>query len=246
MSNFGSNVIAKTAAGLLLGLAILSCPILILGCQPEPEQPSAAQEVSSVADSVEPATADSKGFGYTAEGLLFAGSPDAPLTVYEVFNANCPGCAKHHSGTLPQLMAEYVETGRLRYVMVDLPLSRDWGEEAHFAAHCVGLQLGPEAQWRYWQDFYDGLARWLRVGTAFTDEIALAAGATEAALHSCMRDKAPDKVFALQAFAEERLLSARWSTPFFRLEDGQGRRLDTLNGSPSLDAWRQELDRYLQ
>ena len=184
-------------------------------------------------------------FGYTSEGFLFAGAVDAPVTVYEVFNANCPGCAKHHATTLPHLVAQYGDTGLVKFVLVDLPLSPDWGEDAHFTAYCIGQQKGAAAQWTFWRKFYDHLGRWYQEGPIFTTELARNAGANLAELEDCLNSDARDSVFALQAYAEENLLPERWSTPFFRLEDRLGRRLNTLTGSPPLTGWQKELDRSL-
>lgn len=52
-------------------------------------------------------------------------------------------------------------------------------------------------------------------------------------------------MYALQAIAETELLPDRWATPAFRIEDSRGRWLNSLSGSPSLEAWFQELDRHL-
>lgn len=184
-------------------------------------------------------------FGYTPEGFLFAGAADAPVTVYEVFNANCPGCALHHTETLAKLVAEYGDSGEVKFVLVDLPLSRDWGEDAHFTAYCIGEQGSAKEQWNYWVGFYHNLERWYREGPTFTTELAREAGVNLAVLEDCLNNEARAQVYAMQAYAEEHILTARWSTPFFRLEDKRGRRLNTLTGSPPLAGWQRELDRYL-
>ncbi len=220
--------------GLLLGLTAAACGAV----------PPAATTPEAAAPAVLPVVA-AQSFGYTPEGFLFAGAANAPVTVYEVFNANCPGCAQHHTQTLSRLIAQYGDTGQVRFVLVDLPLSQDWGEGAHFTAFCLGQQKGAEAQWKFWQDFYGHLERWYRQGPVFTTELARNAGADLATLEDCLNAEARARVFAMQAYAEANLLPARWSTPFFRLEDARGHRLDTLTGSPPLAGWQKELDRYL-
>ncbi len=228
-------------SALLCAFGGLLLVLIAAACTPTPL-------VNTIPDSMEGdvlprIAADS--FGYTVEGFLFAGAPDASVTVYEVFNANCPGCAQHHTRTLASLMTQYGDTGQARFVLVDLPLSQDWGEEAHFTAFCIGQQKGAEAQWTFWKDFYGHLERWYRQGSIFTTELARNAGVNLATLEDCLYSDAPERVFAMQTYAEENLLPARWSTPFFRLEDTRGRRLNTFQGSPPMAAWQQELDRYL-
>ncbi len=232
--NFGGEAPLRTFLGLLLGLLAAACTAV--------SPPDTALE--AVENEVRPRVA-ANSFGYTAEGFLFAGAPDAPVTVYEVFNANCPGCAQHHTQTLSSLVTQYGDTGQVRFVLVDLPLSREWGEAAHFTAFCIGRQQGAEAQWTFWQDFYSQLERWYRQGPVFTTELARRAGANLAILEDCLHSEAREPVFAMQTYAEANLLPARWSTPFFRLEDEKGRRLDTLTGSPPLAGWQKELARYL-
>ena len=228
------NVLICTFLGLLLALMVVACSSV----------PQAEMALESVESEVLPIVA-ADSFGYTSEGFLFAGASDAPVTVYEVFNANCPGCAQHHTQTLSSLVAQYGDTGQVRFVLVDLPLSQDWGEGAHFTAYCIGQQKGAEAQWTFWHDFYGHLERWYRQGPVFTTELARNAGADLAILEDCLNSEARERVFAMQAYAEANLLPARWSTPFFRLEDARGHRLDTLTGSPPMTGWQQELDRYL-
>ncbi|KGQ21404.1 DsbA family protein [Thermus filiformis] len=57
-----------------------------------------------------------------AQGARLAlGRPDAPVTVVDFSNYLCPHCRDHSEKVLPRLMAEYVETGKVRYVFRDFP-----------------------------------------------------------------------------------------------------------------------------
>ena len=51
-----------------------------------------------------------------------AGPADAPMVVQEFFSLTCGHCAAFHTGTWPQVKAELVETGRIRFVWNDFPL----------------------------------------------------------------------------------------------------------------------------
>ena len=70
------------------------------------------------------------------------GDPEAPLTLVEFSDYQCPYCARFAYTTLPALKAEYIDTGKLRYVFRDLPLDRTHPEarQAAEAAHCAGEQ----------------------------------------------------------------------------------------------------------
>ena len=50
------------------------------------------------------------------------GAKDAKLTLIEFTDYQCPFCARYVRDTYPQIDKEYVQTGKLRYVLLDLPL----------------------------------------------------------------------------------------------------------------------------
>ncbi|MEZ4412284.1 MAG: thioredoxin domain-containing protein [Gemmatimonadales bacterium] len=50
------------------------------------------------------------------------GSPTAPVTVYEMSDFQCPYCAQFALTIFPTLEAEYVETGKVRWIFVNFPL----------------------------------------------------------------------------------------------------------------------------
>src|SRR2546428_6760480 len=50
------------------------------------------------------------------------GRPDAPVTVYEMSDFQCPFCRSFALTTLPILEREYVQTGKVRLVYINPPL----------------------------------------------------------------------------------------------------------------------------
>ncbi len=50
------------------------------------------------------------------------GNPDAPITIIEFSDFQCPFCAKFHVDTLPQLKEEYISTGKVNFVYRDFPI----------------------------------------------------------------------------------------------------------------------------
>ncbi len=55
----------------------------------------------------------------SAEHDPYIGNPSAPLTLYYWRDFQCPFCSKFDTQTLPSLVAEYVNTGKLRIVFKD-------------------------------------------------------------------------------------------------------------------------------
>jgi protein-disulfide isomerase len=52
------------------------------------------------------------------------GSPDAKVTVQEFFSLTCSHCAAFSRSTFPQVKAELIDTGKVRFVYNDFPLDQ--------------------------------------------------------------------------------------------------------------------------
>ena len=51
------------------------------------------------------------------------GNKDAPITVIEYASLSCSHCADFHNNTLPQLIKDYVDTGKIKIIIRDFPLN---------------------------------------------------------------------------------------------------------------------------
>lgn len=73
---------------------------------------------------------------------LVLGNPDAPVTIVEFTDYQCPFCARHALETLPQIKANFVDTGLVRYVIMDFPIVNNHPQatKAAEAARCAGDQ----------------------------------------------------------------------------------------------------------
>jgi len=75
----------------------------------------------------------------------FIGKADAPVTLVEFTDYECPYCNRFTKTTFGQLKAAYVDTGKLRIVVKDSPLMMHANaRKAAQAAHCAGEQ---DAYW---------------------------------------------------------------------------------------------------
>jgi protein-disulfide isomerase len=70
------------------------------------------------------------------------GSADAPLTLVEFSDYECPLCHAFHVETFGQLKKKYIDTGKVRFVSRDQPLPEyhPRAMEAAHAARCAGDQ----------------------------------------------------------------------------------------------------------
>ncbi|MEN8204978.1 MAG: thioredoxin domain-containing protein [Pseudomonadota bacterium] len=75
------------------------------------------------------------------EGRPTMGSADAPVTVVEFADYQCPFCLRFSKTTFPHLKKNYIDTGKVRWVALNLPLA--FHKDARKAAQgalCAGDQ----------------------------------------------------------------------------------------------------------
>jgi protein-disulfide isomerase len=69
------------------------------------------------------------------------GRPDAPLTMVEFTDIQCPFCRQYVTTTFPELKRNWIDTGKLRYISRDFPLDfHPQAMNAARAARCSGEQ----------------------------------------------------------------------------------------------------------
>jgi len=75
------------------------------------------------------------------KGKHVMGAEDAPVTVVEFADYQCPFCLRFTKTTFPLLKQKYIDTGKVRWVALNLPLPfhKD-ARKAAQAAHCAGEQ----------------------------------------------------------------------------------------------------------
>ncbi|MCS6903433.1 MAG: DsbA family protein, partial [Candidatus Bipolaricaulota bacterium] len=69
------------------------------------------------------------------------GAPDAPVTIVEFADFKCGFCVRHFTRTLPLIVTEYINTGKVRYIYRNfafLGVESRWAAEASECAHEQG------------------------------------------------------------------------------------------------------------
>ena len=76
------------------------------------------------------------------------GPADAPITIVEYSDYQCPFCLRHFQQTMPQIQ-QYIDAGQIRYIFKDFPLSNihPQAQKAHEAARCAREIGGDEMYW---------------------------------------------------------------------------------------------------
>jgi protein-disulfide isomerase len=81
------------------------------------------------------------------EGAPFLGSADAPVTIVEFTDYQCPFCKRHAKGTMSQLLKEYVDSGKVKYILREFPL-RSIHPQAYKLSQAA---LCANDQGKYWE-----------------------------------------------------------------------------------------------
>jgi protein-disulfide isomerase len=80
------------------------------------------------------------------DGWYSIGRADAPVTLVEFADFQCPFCKKFHTDAYAELKKNYIDTGKVRFVNRDLPLGfHPFALKASEAARCAGEQQ------KYWE-----------------------------------------------------------------------------------------------
>jgi protein-disulfide isomerase len=69
------------------------------------------------------------------------GDSDAPVTIIEFSDFECPFCTRFYQNTLSQIDEKYIKTGKVKFVYRDFPLNiHANAQKAGEAAECAGEQ----------------------------------------------------------------------------------------------------------
>lgn len=80
--------------------------------------------------------------GVSTEGTYFKGNENAPVTIIEFSDYQCPFCGRFYSDTLPSIEETYIKTGKVKFYYKDFPLDsiHPHATPAALAARCAGEQ----------------------------------------------------------------------------------------------------------
>ncbi|HIQ04271.1 MAG TPA: DsbA family protein, partial [Anaerolineae bacterium] len=158
---------------------------------------------------------------FEEEAFAVDGASDAPVTIVEFSDYQCPYCQRFYRETKPLLDERYITTGKVRFVYKDFPLDRihPQARTAAEAAECAGAQ---GSYWPMHNRIFEGKAEWENQAQAADVFKGYAAelGLDTAAFNDCL----DSGIYAaeVQADLEEGQRAGITGTPSFFIN---GRRL---------------------
>jgi len=166
------------------------------------------------------------------------GPADAAVTVTEYASMTCPHCAAFNATVFPKIKAEYIDTGKIRYVFREFPLDIKAAAGA-MLARCIAK----DDAGKYFT-VVDLLFRqqndWVVKNTTDTlTRIGKQAGLSAQAVDACLKDQALlDKITADQKYASEVLKVD--STPTFFVNG------EKIKGETSFDEFDKKIKSFLK
>ena len=118
------------------------------------------------------------------------GKANAPITMIEYASMSCPHCAHFSSTVMPTLQKDYIDTGKMRYILRQFPLNEPALKGA-MLLDCVGEQnpdkyyvfakvlFDAQSKWAFDTNFMSGLETIANVGGLTKDQFQNCTGPTD-------------------------------------------------------------------
>lgn len=87
------------------------------------------------------------------------GNPKAPVVLVEYASLTCPHCAHFHRDVLPALTKNYIDTGKLVYVLRPYPLNEP-ALKASMLLDCIGEQQGAPRYYTFARVLFEAQSKW--------------------------------------------------------------------------------------
>ncbi len=177
------------------------------------------------------------------------GNKDAKVTLIDFTDYECPFCKRYFDDTFSKIKKDYIDTGKIQYVVRDLPLSfhANAHKEAQ-AAECAREQGGDEAYFKYHDEIFKRTTS-NGTGLALTGLSAIASdlGLDGAALQTCL-DSDKYKAEVDKDLADAGSIGASGTPTFFIGKSSAGGVITgtKIVGAQPYSAFQAEIDKQLK
>ncbi len=115
------------------------------------------------------------------------GNVDAPVTIVQYASLTCPHCKRFHTEVYPALKRDFIDTGKVRYILRDFPIGRQSGQGS-IALRCAA----PDKYLSLYGKFLDQQPSWVSQEVRLDPIFAVAAqsGLSRADYDACRSNTA--------------------------------------------------------
>jgi protein-disulfide isomerase len=99
--------------------------------------------------------------------VISMGEQDAPVTIVEYSDYQCPFCAKLYEETFEQIKADYIDKGDVHYIVKDFPLS--FHAQAAKASHAARCANDQDKFWEMRDLIYTNQSTWSKADDSSTN-----------------------------------------------------------------------------
>ncbi|NOU07898.1 MAG: DsbA family protein, partial [Hyphomicrobiaceae bacterium] len=119
-------------------------------------------------------------------GEMSWGRADAPVTIIKYASLTCPYCRKFHLETYPQLKKDYIDTGKVRFIIREFPIGKSSGT-ATVALRCAP----PDKYLDLYGKFLSQQGAWVSQDVRIPEitKVAAQVGITGAQFTSCLENR---------------------------------------------------------
>jgi protein-disulfide isomerase len=195
------------------------------------------------------ASTETTALGVDLTGNPIMGEPDAALDVYYWTDFQCPFCKQFEHRTLPDLLSEYVEAGRIRIVFVSQAYFGPDSMTAAVAGKCVWDQVRPESPSAYWpwhSTLFEQQGE-KNAGWAAADELVdytrSVSGVDAEALDACLDERRASFEAAIEADRQQARSLGVTGTPTFVVFDPETETGGKLVGAQPVERFAEAFER---
>jgi protein-disulfide isomerase len=166
------------------------------------------------------------------------GPADAKVTITEYASMTCPHCAAFNADVFPKIKAEFIDTGKVRYIFREFPLDIK-AAAGSMLSRCIAN--GDAAKYFAVTDLlFKTQSDWVMKNTAESlARIGKQAGLTQEQVEACLKDQSLlDKIAADQKYASEVLKVD--STPTFFVNG------EKIKGETSIEEFEKRINPLLK
>ena len=166
------------------------------------------------------------------------GPADAKVTITEYASMTCPHCAAFNEQVFPKIKAEFIDTGKVRYIFREFPLDIK-AAAGSMLSRCIAN--GDASKYFAVTDLlFKSQADWVMKNTTESlSRIGKQAGLSQQQVDDCLKDQALlDKIAADQKYASEVLKVD--STPTFFING------DKIKGEASIEEFEKKINPLLK